>query len=114
MFCMSGIVIFCFKSQMEFAVAQVIGAFFFFQPGQFQIKGAFLVGKKCNDVTAVGSFIAADFLQSEGFLIESNGFVQILYIVIFVNHFKSHINSSLIIYAYRTSVFKSIRFHKLV
>ena len=60
------------------------------QPGKLKLKAGLAVGEVGENKAAVLCLLPAGFLESKGFLIETQGFLQIDYIVIVVRKLKIH------------------------
>ena len=73
---------------MELALAQVVLLGMLLQPGQLQLKVAFLVSHVDQD-EAVAVF-PSDLVKAQSLLIEGNGLFQVCHIVVFVNHLEFH------------------------
>ena len=90
MFFICRIIIVRVERQMEFTIAQIIWPLHILQPCQLQKKISFFASHVDNDKRTVLCFLPAHFPEPQGFLIKCHGFLQIKYVVVFMNHFEVH------------------------
>ena len=90
-FCVGSVEIIGAESQMEFVVTQIVVILVPVpEPGQLQQVGSLAVTHKDDDVAAVSGFFSSGFGETQGFLVESQGLIQILDVEIVVYKFEFH------------------------